>query len=339
MKRRAFTLVELMVVISVLSLLVAMLMPYMGSVYAMARATICRGNLQRLGDAFSISRTKQAIITAQAGGTAGVFETFPEALAWPAVPGDAVSDTIVYQCPEDTGKKSALEMYKALEYVNEHGKFTMDTLEGASSMYKSRRGANEKGGYTEYLLQDDYGNGQFELMDFNGWIDTDPVIRIYDRGEILIFDRIPDTEDWAAPPGTDRGPGYPSNVNTCGNLNLLHFQGAPAFADEGCFRLHRGKTIKLADWDGGLTNYGINSYAHKYPYGAKCIVLVDYKELVVEIDTPLEAEAILLRSIRHLGKVNYLRGDGSVRTASPMEISPRLKLSMWRPASSGIVPP
>ena len=61
-------------------------------------------------------------------------------------------------------------------------------------------------------------------------------------------------------------------------------------------------------------------------------MIVDYKEeIIVEVDTPLEAEKILLNSGRHLEKVNYLRTDGSVRTAWPLALSPQLYPELWKP--------
>ena len=61
-------------------------------------------------------------------------------------------------------------------------------------------------------------------------------------------------------------------------------------------------------------------------------MLVDYKKkTIVEVDTPVVAEERLMESARHLGKLNYLMADGSVRSAWPADISPRLKPELWKP--------
>jgi prepilin-type N-terminal cleavage/methylation domain-containing protein/prepilin-type processing-associated H-X9-DG protein len=337
MKRTGFTLVELMVVIAVIALLAAIVLPSMSSVYSLARATICRGNLQRLGNAFSIAGSRRIQIV-QSAGMADVASIYPEPMAWPTVPRNAVSDDTIYVCPEDPIKSTAVgDMFKFLEYKNEHGRFPMNTLGGASTFYKSQVGSDGQRTFTDFLLQDDYGNGQFELMDFHGWIDTDGVVRVYHTGEVFVYDRIPNTPEWSG--SGNRGPGYPDRVNTCGNLNAIWWKGEPAWANGGGVQRVRGQTFRLPGWNTAESNYGINSYAHEYAYGSKCIVLVDYKELIVEVDTPLEAEEVLLNSARHLGKVNTLLGDGSVRPTTPLEISPRLHLSAWDPGNkSGRVP-
>jgi prepilin-type N-terminal cleavage/methylation domain-containing protein/prepilin-type processing-associated H-X9-DG protein len=335
MKRRAFTLVELMVVIAVVALLMAMVVPSMSSVFALSRAKICQNNLKRLSDAFSASSSGRVLMRAGAGGVRQVLETFPKPMAWPTVPMDAVPDPVIYKCPEDEVKEGGAvnDMFKLLEYVNPFGRFPMNTLGGESFYYISRTGEDSRGSYTEYCLQDDNGNGQFALMDFNGWIDTDGFVRVYHSGEIFVPASVPTTGDFSGV----HGPAVSNGFNTCGDKNLIYFRGKPAFGSEGRLKDHRGQYFQLEDWSiGEGTNYGINSYASKYPFGAKCIVLVDYKEeIIVEVDTPLEAEELLLKSGRHLGKANYLWGDGSVRNATPMDLSPRLYPELWTPQYMG----
>jgi prepilin-type N-terminal cleavage/methylation domain-containing protein/prepilin-type processing-associated H-X9-DG protein len=332
MKRAAFTLVELMVVIAIIGLLAAMVLPSMSSVFSLARATICRGNLQRLGDAFAIAGSTR-MLTVKSSGMADVVGVFPKPMAWPTVPRNAVADEAIYICPEDPIKASAVgDMFKLLEYVCPYGRFPMNTMGGASTFYISRVGEDAKGTYTEFQFQDDYGNGQFEMMDFHGWFDIDGFARVYHSGTIWIPESIPNTPDFSG--AYVLTPGRRDGLNTCGDLNAVYYRGKAAFGTQGLLRNHRGKYYDLPDWSTAESNYGINSYAYQYAYGSKCIVLVDYKELIVEVDTPLEAEALLLKSARHLGKVNYLLGDGSVRTKPPLEISPRLNLSAWDPNSA-----
>jgi len=53
-KRKGFTLVELLVVISIISLLMGILVPALGKVRAKGRRTVCMSNLQQIGVAFKI---------------------------------------------------------------------------------------------------------------------------------------------------------------------------------------------------------------------------------------------------------------------------------------------
>jgi prepilin-type N-terminal cleavage/methylation domain-containing protein len=331
MKRRGFTLVELMVVISIVAILVTIVLPSMGPVLSLARATVCRGNLRRLSDAFSISSGSKAVRGADGFGAGRVLRAFPEPMAWPSIPADAVPDPDIYTCPEDPVKISFTTMLKKLEYKCPYGLFPLITTDGVSSFYHARRGSDEKGSYTEYHLQDDEGNGQLEQFRWHGWYDIDGFVRVYDSGLLWIPSSIPDTPEFSGAYVVT--PGRRDGLNTCGDLNAIYYNGEPAFGQEGMLRNHRNEWHQLPNWRSSVSNYGINSYIHRYPYGTKRIVLVDYKELIVEVDTPVEAEELLLDSARHLGMVNYLRGDGSVKTATPMDISPRLDPNLWREES------
>ena len=48
-RRKAFTLVELLVVVGIIALLVTILMPSLGRAMALARRAVCGGNLKNIG--------------------------------------------------------------------------------------------------------------------------------------------------------------------------------------------------------------------------------------------------------------------------------------------------
>jgi prepilin-type N-terminal cleavage/methylation domain-containing protein/prepilin-type processing-associated H-X9-DG protein len=336
MKRNAFTLVEMMVVMSIIALLVVIVMPSMSAVSSMARATICRNNLQKLGSAFAIANTTGITGAGTSGAKSAVGAVYPKPMIWPAVPRSAVDDPTLYHCPEDPnkGQPDVGSMFKHLQYENEHGLFTLDTLDGAQGLYKSQSGQDPvKGGWTDYLLEDD-NDHQYVEMAFHGWIDSDGVIRVWhSTGELFVYKTIPDTPEWHYT-GSPQGPGYRDSPNTCQNMNNIRWMGQPAWSPDGAMNHGvAGSTMKLPGWDPGYTNYGISSEAYNYPYGSRAIVLLDYKQLWVDLDVPKDAETNLCdsHSARHLGRLNILYGDGTVGTQAPLAISPRLYPKAWQP--------
>ncbi len=219
-----------------------------------------------------------------------------------------------------------------MEYRNEFGYWPLTTTAGygpagGALYYLARRGSNEWGGFTDYLLEDDPGtptSGQLGQLDFHGWIDTDGFIRVYDVGKIHIFDSIPTTPDYSGA----RGAG---TMNSCGNMNAVYYEGKTFFGTEGKVNSVRGQTFNIPNWKTGQTNYGISTDANALPWGANRIILADSKEMIIDVADGLTAETSLVKGARHLGKVNYMMGDGSVRTAHPLDISPRLRPEKWRP--------
>ncbi len=207
-----------------------------------------------------------------------------------------------------------------------------DTV-GQGKWYKSRRGSCSQGTYIEYIMQDDPGwGGQYAMMDFNGWLDTDAVIRIYDSGHIFVFSDIPSETADAVPSWSGAsGIGYPNRINTCGNKNDILINGEGAFDGDPRPQSHRGQMFKLPYWEDAITNYAISSNANQYSgESTGSAVLVDYDEgTIVDIDNPVQAEKILLKSARHLGKVNCLTTGGSVERQTPLAISPRLQPDLW----------
>ena len=335
MKRRAFTLVELMVVIAIIALLVVMILPSMSAVSSLARATICRNNLEKLGSAFAVANNGRIVSNTSGTALAGMY---PLPMVWPATPRSAVDDAVLYHCPEDPnkGQPDVGNMFKHLQYQSENGLFTLDVLNGSGNCYKSQAGQDPvKGGFVDFLLEDDIGNGQYEMMSFHGWLDTDGAIRVYFNGDLLIYSSIPNTPEWAYTDSTyGPGPGRPNSINTCQDLNAMWWQGKPAWSPDGAMNHGiRGQTVKLPGWDPGYTNYGISSEIYRYPYGSKAVVLVDYKDLVVDLDVPKDAETNLAdpHSARHMGRLNVLYGDGSVGTQTPLALSPRLYPKVWQP--------
>jgi prepilin-type N-terminal cleavage/methylation domain-containing protein len=334
MKRKAFTLIELLVVIALVALLVTMMIPSVNSAMTVYRDTQCCNNLKRLGEGFVLASdemTTEGNLSVKAPGAAGLY---PTAMVWPSIPNNVLEDILLFQCPEDEVKQSSVVgSLKSVEYESEHGRYPLDTI-GNGNCYKSRRGRDGKGPYTEYIMQDDEGTGgQYAQMSFTGWIDTDGGARIYDSGEILIFSDLNSQTQGCVPAWTgNSGPGWPSRMNTCGNTNKIRYMDELSLEGDGRMQAPaRGQTYTLYDWGERMTNYGMNTAAYKYDTGGGCIVLVDYQESMVDLNDPQSAEGLLLQSGRHFEKVNYLLSSGAVKNAHPMEISPRTQIGSWQP--------
>jgi len=100
------------------------------------------------------------------------------------------------------------DMFAQLEYRNQYGGFTMNTAGSKAVLYKSQTGTDAIGGpYTEFLLQDDNDNGQYEFMGFNAFWDTDGYVRVYHSGYVWVPASMP-LEERSKYPGAF-GPGYP----------------------------------------------------------------------------------------------------------------------------------
>jgi len=334
MERRAFTLIELLVVVALIALLAVLMIPSLSTAMSVYRDTQCRNNLNRLWKGFVLASEAKTsgdgILAVKAPDHAGLY---PTGMIWPSVPNNILENITLFQCPEDEVKQSSVVgSLSSVEYESPFGRYPLDTI-GNGNCYKSRRGRNSKGAYTEYIMQDDEGTGgQYAQMSFTGWIDTDGSARIYDSGVIQVFSAmIADTEGCVPAWTNNSGPGWPNRVNTCGNMNNIRYNGELSLTGNGRMQDARGQSFILANWGERLTNYGINTYAYRYQTGAGRIVLVDYQESMVNVDTAQEAEGLLLDSARHFERVNYLLTDGSVKTASPLEISPRIHPKAWRP--------
>jgi len=113
--RRAFTLIELMIVIAIIGILAAILFPVFARAKAAAKQTTCLSNLKQIGDAFVLYMGDSDDIFPSAIDPAdkfdpGIWSNFPQFAAMiPNMP--LMSDVLqpylksheVFHCPSDTG--------------------------------------------------------------------------------------------------------------------------------------------------------------------------------------------------------------------------------------------
>ncbi len=140
MKRNAFTLVELLVVVAIIGLLITLLLPSLTQVRALYQETICRNNLHQLSLAFGVAQGK-----ATAQNTAGGSPPYPDPSNWPNIPFQICPTSSIYLCPIEPG--STLDPARGLEFVSQEG-WRVPFVAG------DRCYVTPGQGYTEYAFSD-----------------------------------------------------------------------------------------------------------------------------------------------------------------------------------------
>jgi len=323
MKKRAFTLTELMVVIAIIALLVMVVSPSLMKAWNVARRTICQNNLAKLSTV--LAKANGGMLNPQ-NNISRLTEYFPDQQTWPAQAFTAVSDPALFRCPEDDSPITLdyTSAHKRVEFRSTYGggvAITLSTQLGDNYYYLGRTGFDSaKGKYTEYVFEE---AGRILTYNWDFWVITnhnDGFIRIYETtGEVVIL------------------------ACNCGGDNQLWIDNKPAFGPDptnhNCTQLRPnvGKTVKLGNGVSTLASYAVNSFAHRYPYSSSVLVLMDYTSdgltvsMCADPDEPAKVRQQFLKSLRHLDRLNILLADGSVRTTGLSQIDPAQNRPLWNP--------
>ena len=322
MKRKAFTLVELLVVVGIVALLVAILTPSLTRARSQARSAVCQSNLHQLDQGFEASYNLRI---SGGGQYSQVGALYPEGTRWPGTPMDSTKTEGIYKCPEDE-TMPAWSSLSNLKYLPPPGfGVTVDLSAPDNGMWiMSRSGEDDKGAYRDFAIQDD---GSVGAMSWHGWLDIDGLFRVYESGLIWIMTSIPNIPEYSG--AYTSSPGVRDRASSCGDYNRIFLGDKPAFGTDGCVQTYRGQKFQMEDWDSN-TNYAINSYAYLSRKSLR-VVLVDYKKkLIADPDTGAATEQLLHDSARHLGRLNVLMSDRSVINMPPMALSPQTDLGNWK---------
>ena len=324
MKRNAFTLVEILVVIAVIALLLMILMPSYQQAAAMTRATLCRNNLAKISTAFATHASGAAASTLK-----GVF-SLPSADLWPGVPYSVCPVKTLFICPEkEEEEKSSYNKptnpLEGLQYLNRPRGWNIPFTEvGLGKMYfGTRRGRDSRGEYIECGM-DDNSPVDADYMDNDG---SDGLIRVYLEPNGRVVAKL-------------------MKYNCAGGeSNCVLYKGKPLFPDNvytnpnderyGWLGPGASKSSLLVEavlFKGVQCSYGINERSGELRYGTGRVLLVDYDKMIVDLSNAECPKLLSTAAQRHLGKLNMLLTDGAVRATGPTQIDPLLGgQELWEP--------
>jgi len=277
MRARAFTLIELLIVIAIVALLVALMVPSFSKVKELARSAACVSNLHHLGGAFTLAL-----------GT----KPRPDPDQWPQCPQDAAPDAGIYLCPEADNATPDISQYEI--WLQDEGYYITfeDTsaIEGLCNVF-------DRGEYVEYWFDD-------------GWYrDVDDFLFHVSKTNPKVATFRPDLA----------GIGHGRIVSLCRRREVV-----PGWEDLRNRVAHDSFTL-----DGeGLTNYGINARLTETSTPA-VVLLLDYTRMRAHSGEDVTLE--LDQAARHLGQLNVLWADLSVRAAGPTALDPWVHPELWEP--------
>jgi len=301
-----------------MGVLAIILMPQLSGSLRLARRAICKNNLHQLGSALQIAAQRQ-----NEGLTATAY---PDPKGFPETTYDIVPEDGIFVCPEDEPERANLPAglrYRACW----QGYYTLKFADGAKApngqvCCRSRRGRDERGSYTEFVFEENFNQKiGCDFMDHRP-----PEQRIGDHsdrdGLFRIYDNIP-----------GRGRVLRLQYYTCPIDNQAWLYDKGLFEPSGRLYGHAGEEIELGSI---YTSYGINAQVHRHQVAPDTIVLLDYERnadddrFVADPAGPHTPDRLRL-SARHLGRLNVLLADQSVRTLQPEDICPTTNGEAWSP--------
>jgi len=331
MRRRGFTLTELMVVIGVIALLVAVIVPSMSKMFAMARATICQNNLNKIDAALATDRAQRLSNGARDGWG------FQSADTWPGVPFNVVPNVHMFVCPEDNeehegwkgfGNPLAWMVYRNIDSSawkparNVEVCFADPDHQGWNHMNLGTcTGSDQYGQYID-IKMDDNSIVNAGTDGHDGWV------RIYlDKGGKVVAKLM---------------------KYSCGEFNALLYCGKPLFVNPPTDTA--GVTDPASEqygWMGPGTSkngmevvlgqtydcsYAMAAGSEKLRLPAHKVLVIDYSKTIVD-PADSDTQKRIYKAARHLGRLNVLHADGAVSRAWPSQIDPTLSqnANLWRP--------
>jgi len=325
---KGFTLVELLVVVTIIGILIALLMPAVQTARESARKAQCGNNLHQLGVAYNnfLSKNPDAVIGTSGGTWVRTLKPYVERIG------------SIYICPnddEDHGRNSLSEYifwvrnYTFPEYNNGHG---IPFEEGprcrvCSASNTTGRSAGQGAAFWENAVGAHLMFPESYILEFEDWTDFDWT------DCVVVVDPYPDGRVHCQCVATWAGFTF-DLIGPDGNIIHSNFQEPDEWWVESTER----------------TSYGINNRASRFTQDGNKILLVEYFQntarvvapdqddftSVVPAEQPPEWTGWGFGRARHLGTLNVLFADGRVESFMPTDIDPQvsdLHDFYWLPVS------
>jgi prepilin-type N-terminal cleavage/methylation domain-containing protein len=294
MKQNAFTLIELLVVVAIIALLAVLTVPIVGAARDRALQVKCESNLHQINAAFPIAHGKP---------TRRGKPFYPEIYEWPGVPQIAVDNKTIFLCPADSRPDEEEE--ESSHNMEDYALFLRSEMGGIYINFQPSdalpyRLVYDRGDYWEFWFEDG------RIKDIKGGVDF--VFHVSkSKPHTAVFQDVPhDTPRITSLVYKKMDiPGWENlSLNAKGDDLVMGGAGAPSDYALNASVVSRDNiapgTILMLDYDMATANRGEDMGDH------------------------LEAGA------RHMGKNNFIRGDGSVTSMGPDELHPLVYPGPWK---------
>jgi prepilin-type N-terminal cleavage/methylation domain-containing protein/prepilin-type processing-associated H-X9-DG protein len=330
MNRRAFTLVELMVVIVILGLLLALLVPAGQQAWSVVRITICRNNLYHIYQTFGTAAADSRL------SNSGQTPFFPKPDAWIGTAISYSETSNILLCPETEDKVQETTLSNPLSHL--------------AYVHRVR---------SFQVAFDDPGHQGFGHMNLGTWTGSD------ERGDYIDIgtnDNVPIAENYWNDGGAESHDGIiriylDAGGRTiaklmrysCGEYNCVLYDGKPLFTAAsdpagvtdpssqmygwmGPSSSKVGMEVELGVVATSSCSYGMAKGAELFGTGHHKILVMDYGKPIVD-PTISASHDLLLKAGRHMGQINILFTDGSINSFGPTEIDPLIPRNavFWSP--------
>lgn len=306
-KRSAFTLVELLVVITIIGILISLLMPAVHTSRESGRKAVCANHLHQIGVAYN-NRYSKLNRSLPAPGWLGELAPYLEDM------------TSMYFCPSQPQSEGTT--------AAGYGYIILTRYPGGSRKIECRPGTNCR------VTSGQFGGPIYELLfEFDDpprgdWDDS--IIRFEDRGD-----------GWTVVTsvGNDRPNGGPG-----GSFGTQYFapDGTKLWETKHGEAVSGGQHVGVQPGDRPASDYGMNIRSTGMTQDAHKILVLEYFKVIADVHY-FDGADVWSDEVapRHLGTLNVLYVGGHVESHYPNEIDPdvaELYNEYWRPASDDEAP-